>query len=159
MKRAMQMLGSSVLLSFAPMASAHESADPAALKVASGFAALAGSEDNALALVCALHESAMVRLVSPTAADPSAVPDFIVFDPPTGRMGWNDVKMALMLARDALRRHNISQPTLEQLQAVLVGGDIMTPGGRTATFRGVLRMRADGFNWGAIAAERYRRTG
>jgi hypothetical protein len=74
-------------------------------------------------------------------------------------MGWNDVKMALMLARDALRRHSISHPTLEELQAVLVGGEIVTPAGKAAAFRGVLRMRADGFNWGAIAAERYRRTG
>ncbi|MGZ5036414.1 MAG: hypothetical protein ACXWG1_05560 [Usitatibacter sp.] len=157
MKRAMQMLGSSMFLSLAPMASAHPHDDPAALKVASSFTLLAGSEENALALACALHEGATVRLVSTSLEEPSALPDFIVFDPPTGKMGWNDVKMALMLARDALKRHGIVRPTLEQLQVVLLGGEVEMPAGKLASFRGVLRMRADGFNWGAIAAERYRR--
>ncbi len=157
MKRAMQMLGSSVLLSFAPIASPHDAGDPAALKVASGFVALAGSDDNIVALVRAIHEGVAVRLVSVSESQPSAVPEGVVIEPPTGKMGWNDVKMALMLARDALRHHNIARPTLEQLRSVLVGGDITTPAGGVATFRGVLQMRADGFNWGAIAAERYRR--
>ena len=158
MKRAMQMLGSSVLLAFAPMANAHDAVDPAALRVASGFAALAGSQDNAVALACALHEGTTARLFSQDDTDPSALPDFVVFDPPTGPMGWNDVKMALMLARDALRRHAIARPKLYELQAVLLGGEITSPAGVPATLRGVLRMRADGFNWGAIAAERYRRS-
>jgi len=153
MKRAMQLLGSSVLLSFAPIASPHDVEDPAALKVASGFVALAGSDDNILALVRAIHEGVAVRLVSASESAPSAVPEVVVIEPPTGKMGWNDVKLALMLARDALRRHAISRPTLEQLRCVLVGGDITTPGGNVATFRGVLQMRAEGFNWGAIAAE------
>jgi hypothetical protein len=83
MKRAMQMLGSSVLLSFAPMASAHESADAAALKVASGFAALAGSEDNALALAARSTRARWCGSSRRAPRIPSGVPDFIVFDPPT----------------------------------------------------------------------------
>jgi len=157
MKRAMQLLGSSMLLAFAPMANAHDTGDPMALKVASGFAALAGSEDNAVALVGALHDGTSARLLCVDEEFPSAVPDILVFDPPTGPMGWNDVRMALMLARDALRRHLVYHPTPEQLQAVLLGGEITTRAGKVVTLRGVLRMRADGFNWGAIAAERYRR--
>ena len=157
MKRAMHVIGSSVLLSLAPMASAQEpDDDPVALRVAAGFESLAGSEDNSLALVRALHEGVAVRLVAPAAAA-RHVPEIVMIDPPTRPMSWNDVKMALMLARDALRRHAISKPTLEQLRAVLVGGEIATPAGKTVRFRGVLQMRADGFNWGAVAAERYRR--
>jgi hypothetical protein len=145
-----------MLLAFAPMASAHETEDPVALKVASGFAALAGSEENALALAHAIHDGAPARLSMEDEASP-AVPDFLVIEPPTGPMGWHDVRMALMLARDALRRHLVYHPTLEQLQAVLLGGEITTRGGKAVSLRGVLRMRADGLNWGAIAAERYRR--
>ena len=160
MKRAMHAIGSSFLLSLAPMAGAQDrQEDPAALKVASGFVSLAGSEDNILALVRALHEGVAVRLVAGGAGLSAHVPEIVMITPPTPAMGWNDVKMALMLARDALRRHAISSPTLEQLQAVLLGGDITTPAGKVATFRGVLQMRADGLNWGAIAAERYRRAG
>jgi hypothetical protein len=160
MKRAMQMFGSSVLISFAPLAGAQdEREDPVALKMAAAFVTLAGSEDNAMALVCAIREGMPVRLVAMREPAPNDVPEVIVFEPPTGRLRWSDVKMALMLSRDALRRYGISRPTLGELQAVLVGGDITAPGGRLATFRGVLQMRADGLNWGAIAAERYRRTG
>ncbi|HEY4997943.1 MAG TPA: hypothetical protein VII36_02310 [Usitatibacter sp.] len=159
MKRAMQMFGSSVLLSLAPLASARDDHDPAALKIAAGFVSFAGSEDNILALARALHEGVPVRIVSATALESSAVPDVVVIEPPTGKMGWNDVKMALMLARDALRRYGISRPTLQQLRAALTGGEAAMPQGKVATFRGVLQMRADGMNWGAIAAERYRRAG
>ena len=157
MKRAMKILTGSVLLSLAPLASAQEESDPVALRIASGFVDFAGSADNALALVCALREGLAVRLTSPVAEGLSDMPEMAVIEPPTGKMSWDDVKMALMLARDGLKRYGIAHPTLEQLQAVLIGGDVTTPNGKAVAFRGVLQMRADGVNWGGIAAERYRR--
>jgi hypothetical protein len=156
MKRAMQESVGSVLRWLAPVASRQEGEDPAALKIAAGFASFAGSEENILALVCALREGIAVRLVSAIELDSSGAPQTVLIEPRTGPMDWNDVRMALMLARDALRRYGISRPTLGQLRAVLVGGEITTPNGRVAAFRGVLRMRAEGLNWGRIAAERYR---
>ena len=159
MKRAMQVSVGSVLRWLAPAASPQEGEDPAALKIAAGFASFAGSEENILALVSALREGIAVRLVSAIALDSAGAPKTVLIEPGTGPMSWNDVRMALMLARDALRRYGISRPTLDQLRAVLVGGEATMPNGRVAAFRGVLRMRADGLNWGAIAAERYRRAG
>ena len=159
MKRAMQMFTGSVLLSLAPFASAETDADPAAMRIAAGFVKLAGSEDNILALVCALHEGAPVHLVSPADPGTDFIPEIVVIEPPTGKMAWNDVKMALMLARDALQAHDIVRPSLVQLHAVLLGGEIATPSGTMATLPGVLQMRADGVHWGRIAAERYRRPG
>jgi hypothetical protein len=157
MKRAMQVSAGSVPNWLATVASPQEGEDPAALKTAAGFVTLAGSELNILALVCALREGLPVRLVSAASQDSSGVPQGVLIDPAAGPMSWNDVKMALMLARDALRRYGISKPSLAQLHAVLMGGEATTPNGKIATFRGVLRMRGDGLNWGAIAAERYRR--
>lgn len=157
MKRAMQPLTGSLFISLAPLASARDDHDPEALKIALGFVNLAGSEDNILALVCALREGVAVRLMSPIAPAPPATPEVTVIDPPTGRMSWNDVRMALMLARDALQRYDIPHPTGVHLRAVLIGGDLTTPNGKAVTFRGVLQMRAEGINWGRIAAERYRR--
>ncbi len=159
MKQAMQAFTGSVLLSIAPLASAEHDPDPAALRIAAAFVRLAGSEDNILALACALHEGAPVHLVSPVDPGKDFMPEIVVIEPPTGAMGWNDVKMALMLARDALQSYNIVRPSLVQLHAVLLGGDITTPAGTPATFPGVLQMRADGIHWGRIAAERYRRPG
>jgi hypothetical protein len=120
---------------------------------------LAGSEDNILALVCSLHAGVPVHLVAPVDPGTDFVPEIVVFEPPTGEMAWNDVKLSLMLARDALQAYNIVRPSLVQLHAVLIGGDIVTPAGTSATLPGVLQMRADGIHWGRIAAERYRRPG
>ena len=159
MKRAMQLLTGSVLLSLAPFAGADSDPDPAALRIAATFVKLAGSEDNILALACALHEGVPVHLVSPIDPGRDFMPEIIVIEPPTGEMGWNDVKLALMLSRDALQSHNIVYPTLVQLHAVLLGGDIVTPAGTVVSLPGVLQMRADGIHWGRIAAERYRRPG
>jgi hypothetical protein len=152
MKRALILTGS-LLFSTAPLAQD----DPMALKVASGFVSLAGSEDNILALVYALREGIPVQLVYPADPESSALPEVVSIEPPTERMNWNDVKMALMLARDALQRYGISRPTGVQLHAVLVGGELPTPSGKAVPFRGVLQMRAEGMHWGGIAAERYRR--
>lgn len=125
-------------------------------KIATGFNALAGSQDNAIALVESLRDGVPVDLVYPTAGtDPE--PNVIVVAPPTGPMEWHDVRMALMLARDALVAYGVLRPTGEQLHAALLGGQVPVPGIRLATFKGVLRRRADGLNWGQIASERFQR--
>lgn len=156
MKRAMQLLTGSVFLSLVPMADAEGYLDPAAYRIASAFVRLAGSEENILALVLALREGVPVHLVAPVDAGGDFMPEIVVVEPPTGPMDWHDVRMALMLARDALQRYGIAQPTLIELHAVLLGGDITARDGTLVSPAGVLQMRADGVNWGRIAAERYR---
>ncbi len=123
--------------------------------LAAGFRTLAGSQENARALVEALREGRRVRLVGPSSTEFPAV--VTAFDPPTGEMTWNDVKIGLMLARDALMAAGITRPVHAQLQAVLMGGEVSPRGRRPLTFRGVLQMRAEGMNWGRIAAARYLR--
>ncbi|HUR60092.1 MAG TPA: hypothetical protein VM029_20380, partial [Opitutaceae bacterium] len=115
---------------------------------------LAGSLDNALLLAHALREGVEVRLVGVASHSSAGSTDIV---PPTGRMTWHDVEMALMLARDALQRYRISHPACEELRAALTGGEVTVADGRVATLRGVLTMRAAGMNWGRIAAERFRR--
>ena len=125
-------------------------------KIAAGCTALAGSLDNAVAVVEALRDGAARELVYPLAGtDPE--PKVIAIVPPTGPMEWHDVRMALMLTRDALVAYGILRPTGEQLHAALLGGEVPVPGIRLVAFRGVLRRRADGLNWGQIASERYQR--
>jgi hypothetical protein len=123
--------------------------------LAAGFRSLAGSQENARALVQALREGRRVRLVGPSAPDYPAV--VTAFDLPTAELSWNDVKMALMLARDALMAAGITRPVHAQLQAALVGGEVLPRGRRPVMFRGVLQMRAEGMNWGRVAAARYLR--
>ena len=125
--------------------------------IASGFRTLAGSTDNARALVEALRKGRAVGLLASDVDTCGVMPSMTLIEPPTGELKWNDVKMALMLTRDALMGAGITRPTHSQLQAALLGGVVMPRGRRPVILRGVLTMRAEGMNWGRIAAVRYQR--
>ncbi len=122
-----------------------------ASKIAAFFTTLAGSKDNATALVTALRNGTAVNLTTTTGTGSTATTSTTTFTPPTGKMGWGNVKIALALAQDSLLRAGITNPTPAQLQAALDGGTITKADGTTVTLKGVLQMRADGMGWGQIA--------
>ena len=167
MKQAIGVLLGSLMIAFAPMAlaqapqdnvdfqlptlerlAADNSHSQVAAKIAGKYVNLAGSEENALALVMALHEGSSVTLTAPDAD----VPDVTTIEPPTGKMGWSDVKFALVIAQDRLYRAGIMRPTGEQLQAALTGGDLRRRDGIVVSMKGVLQMRAAGMGWKQIAS-------
>lgn len=162
--RSAQMLAGSLLAAMGPLAASQANADDRSMRehvtmvatIASRFVALAGGDDNAVALVESLREGAAVKLFYP-GASPDDIPKVVAIEPPTGSMDWNDVRMALILTRDALTAVGVLRPSGEQLHAVLLGGEVAVPGARMVAFRGVLRMRADGDGWGRIASERFQR--
>lgn len=125
-------------------------------KIAAGLVAFAGGEENAVALVESLHEGARAELRYPPPT-PEGPMSAVSMEPPTGPMDWHDVRMSLMLARDALTAFGVLRPSGEQLRASLLGGEVAVPGARVVAFRGVLRMRAEGHGWGRIASERFHR--
>ena len=90
------------------------------------YASLAGSEANAKTLVTGLRDGTDFRIGSTS------------FDPPTGKMGYGNVNIALSLAQES-RPEN---PSPEQLKAALIG---------TSAKPGILAQRADGQGWGQIA--------
>lgn len=102
--------------------------DNHAARIAASFVRLAGSEENALALVNALHSGDRVTLVSD--AGGARTPLTTSFELPTGPMDWDNVMIALALARDSLTRAGVLHPTPEELEAALLGGDISTAKGR-----------------------------
>jgi hypothetical protein len=170
MKRTMRILASAMLLALAPAAVAQTTtgtststptkpedaiASPGQSRVASrlafNFAALAGSKENALALVNALRNGTEVTLVTAPPPGSTGDPVSTTFQPPTGHMGWGNVSHALALAQASLARAGITNPTNAELQAALMGGDVTAPDGSTVTLKGILQMRADGMGWGRIA--------
>ena len=177
MKRSMRVLASSLLIALSPLAFADSDGDSidhhvsaldntasnrgqaqVAGKIASNFTNLAGSKQNALALVIALRNGTNATLTYKTAATtPGGTPTTTTatYDPPTGKMGWGSVKISLALAQDSLSRAGINHPTEAQLQAALNGGPVSVKNAdgttTTTTLKGVLQMRADGMGWGAIA--------
>lgn len=89
------------------------------------YGQFAGSEANAKALVTGLREKSDIVL-SPT----------VTIRPPTEKMGFGNIDIALALTQASLRQQDIAKPTPEQLQTSLLG---------------VLDMRAGGMGWGEIA--------
>jgi len=92
------------------------------------YTGLAGSENNARALVSGLRDGSEIKLSSGTRTT--------TFDPPTQKMGYGNIDNALALADASLRKQGITNPTPEQLKTSLAG---------------VLQLRADGKGWGEIA--------
>lgn len=69
-----------------------------------------------------------------------------VINPPTGTMGYGNVRITLRLAEAQLAKMGINQPTNEELSAMLVGGEI-----DGVQVKGILNERAAGAGWGEIA--------
>lgn len=86
-----------------------------------------GSPSNAQLLVTGLRDGTDIKLGSTT------------IDPPTGKMGYGEVNIALALAKASLDKQGITSPTADQLNAALTGTN------------GVLTQRAAGQGWGQIA--------
>jgi hypothetical protein len=107
-----------------PLAARSENND----QLVDRYTALAGSKQNAKALVAGLREGKEVTLSrSGTTA---------TFTPPTGKMGYGNVDIALALAEASLKEKGITRPTPVQLE-----GTVME----------ILKLRADGKGWGQIA--------
>jgi hypothetical protein len=122
-----------------------------AVKMAAHFESLAGSQDNALALVEGLHHGVSVKLIASVASSERALPVMIMIDPPTGEMDWGDVERALAMAQAALQRASITRPTAEQLEAALLGGVVVNAQGESLAFAGILSLHAAGVPWNQVA--------
>jgi hypothetical protein len=122
-----------------------------AVKIAAHYEGLAGSQDNALALVEGLRYGVSVKLVASVDGSERALPVMTMIDPPTGVMDWADVDRALAMAQGALQRASITRPTAEQLEAALLGGVVMNGQGEWVTFAGILSLHAAGVPWNQVA--------
>ena len=162
MKPTQRILAVLILTAGASLAAAQSTAPGQSVvagKIASNYGTLAGSPENALNLVNALRNGTDVTLTTvvppPTGSTEPPTTTTTTFTPPTGQMGWGNVKHALALAQDALAKAGVTNPTAQQLQTALVGGDVVVTNAdgttSTTTMKGVLTMRASGMGWGNIA--------
>lgn len=125
-------------------------------KLAAEFADFLGGEEQASAVVSGLRQGTAFTLDtleptpvgSTTSSGTTTTTTVAMIDPPTGTMGYGNVRITLRLAEAELARLGITEPTTEELAAVLIGGNI-----NGAPVDGILTMRADGMGWGQIAKE------
>ena len=122
------------LISGTVLSQSNRADERAAASIAARFVALAGSRENALALVHSLHNGDRVMLVQDDGG--SRVPFTTVFELPTREMQWDDVGICLALVEDSLAREGIRRPSAEQLEEALLR---------------VLQSLADGLEWKDIS--------
>lgn len=120
-----------------------------AVKLASQYGTLAGSQTNAQSLIAGLRDGKAVTLIS-TPTGPSAAAPSATFTPATGKLGYGNINIALSLAKSDLEKQGITNPTPAQLAAALNGGTVATANGEV-TMAGILAQRQDGLGWGQIA--------
>lgn len=118
-------------------------------RLSAEFRIFAGSDRNAQGLVIGLRDGTGITLTHFINGSSSSAS----FTPPTGRMGYSNVSIAISLARQQLAGEGIGQPAPHQLQAALVGGKITSPlSGNAIKFHGILQLKVQGMGWGKIAS-------
>lgn len=116
------------------------------MQIAGRFAAFAGSAGNAQALVLGLRNGTPITLVSATNSQS------VAFSPADGRMGYADAFIAIDLADEALTQAGMNHPTPQEIQEALNGGTVPESGTVAPnSMRGILRLRAAGRDWAAVA--------
>lgn len=125
--------------------------EPEARRIASRFVKLAGSEENALALVLALRHGLPVQLFPD--GEGHAPAEAICIEIDAASLPWNEVRITLLHVQDVLVRAGHTRPHLDQVRAALLGGEVTLPDGRPVALRGVLPMRNDGLSWVDVARE------
>ena len=125
-------LAASLMLASTAMA-ATQAAAPSS-RLASDFAAWAGGRQNADALVAGLHSGTSITLATTGPARNVSLAGFT----PSAPMSYDEVQDALAGARTSLSRLGVRQPTAEQIQAALIGGEVELGNGRSHMLRGTV---------------------
>jgi hypothetical protein len=106
-------------------------------RIASQYSSWAGSPANAEALVNGLRNGTAVTLVTHGAGNGRSIAGFT----PAGPMSYGNVNSALRNAQRSLSRMGIANPSAEQIQAALIGGEVELANGKTRELRGTVAAR------------------
>lgn len=102
-----------------------------ARKLSSRYATWAGGKSNADALVAGMQNGTTVMLVTQQ-ENTRSLAGFT----PDSRMSTEEIAAALANAKSTLASMGVRQPTADQIQAALIGGDVQLADGRTKAVQG-----------------------
>ena len=123
-------LAASLAVASGAMATTNPSTET--MRLSSQYSEWAGGRSNADSLVAGLRNGAPITLVTNGADRSVSIAGFT----PSGPMSMGSVTAALAGAQRSLARIGIANPTAEQIQAALIGGEIALPSGATTIVRG-----------------------
>ena len=135
-------LAASLAASLAIAANAMAAPTPQtdASRLAGQYSDWAGGKSNADALVAGLRNGSPVTLVTNGADRSVSIAGFT----PTGPMSYGAVGNALSHAQRSLTKLGIKNPTAEQIQAALIGGEVVTSNGKAIAVHGSVASRGAG---------------
>ena len=107
--------------------------------LSSRYSSWAGGKSNADALVNGLQSGKTVMLVT---QNPNNTRSLAGFTPPAP-MSEAEVDSALSKARSTLSSMGIRQPSADQIQAALIGGEVELANGRTRVIQGSVTAAPD----------------
>ena len=117
-------------------------------RLASQYAAWAGGKSNADSLVNGLRTGNSVTLVTSGPDHRKSIAGFTAQTTMTAA----EIGAALASAKSTLAQMGIRQPTAEQMQAALIGGEITPAQGKPKLVQGSVALRAEPTPVSAVAA-------
>lgn len=117
-------------------------------RIAAPYSHFAGSNANALSLVKGLRTGKVVTLRMSKGEGPG---ELVAFNASNGPLEWGDVHSALAVTQGRLAKLGIKQASPKQIQATLLGGDVIDGHGTKHEVEGVLQQRHMGLAWDRIA--------
>ena len=108
-----------------------------AARLSSQYSSWAGGKSNADSLVNGLTTGSSVTLVTVAPDNTRSLAGFTA----QTRMSPEEVAAALASAKRSLAAMGIRQPTADQIQAALIGGEVTLPGGKTRLVQGAVALR------------------
>jgi hypothetical protein len=108
-------------------------------RLASQYAAWAGGRANAQALVNGLRTGGPVTLVTVSRDNTKSLAGFTA----QTTLTTEEISAALAGAKSSLTRLGIREPSADQIQAALIGGEVALPNGKTRLVQGTVTLRAE----------------
>jgi hypothetical protein len=132
-------LAASLAAALAVAANAMAATAPASetTRLMTQYTDFVGGKANAEALVTGLRNGSPITIVTSGADHTVSIAGFT----PSAPMSYSSVASALAGAQRSLARMGITRPTAEQIQAALIGGEVLLPSGATAQMRGAVAAR------------------
>jgi hypothetical protein len=103
-----------------------------ARRLSSQYATWAGSRANAEALVTGMQNGTTVMLTTQGSDNTRSLAGFT----PDSKMSTAEIAAALARAKATLASMGVKQPSADQIQAALIGGEVTLAGGRTKAIQG-----------------------
>jgi hypothetical protein len=129
-------MGTSFVLALA-LATQSFAANDEAARLASQYSAWAGGRANADSLVNGLRSGGSVTLVTVASDNTRSMAGFTA----QTRLTPAEISAALAAAKRSLARMGIRQPSADQIQAALIGGEVTLPSGKTRLVQGAVALR------------------